>query len=130
MSPRAEFSSSVKRTALERSAGICECHLIPHVFAVACGRPIGTGNTFFEHIDPDAISKRNDIENCAVLCRTCWRAKTDSYDKPTIAKARRIRDVNFGIKDRWRRRLPGSRDSNIKIKIGGGVVDRKTGVRL
>ncbi|MBN9053459.1 MAG: HNH endonuclease, partial [Rhizobiales bacterium] len=72
MSLRAEFSSSVKRTALERSAGICECHLIPHVFPDACGRPIGPGNTFYEHIDPEAISKRNDIENCAVLCRTCW----------------------------------------------------------
>lgn len=130
MTPRAEFPSSVKRAALERSKGICECHLIPHVFPVACGRPIGPGNTFYEHIDPDAISKRGDIDNCAVLSRTCWRIKTDSYDKPVIAKSRRIRDMNFGIKARFRKRLPGGRDSNFKIKMDGTVVDRRTGERV
>jgi len=130
MTPRAEFPSSVKRAALERSGGICECHLIPHVFPIPCRRPIGPGNTFFEHIDPDAISKRNDLENAAVLTKTCWRIKTDNYDKPVIAKVRHVRDYNFGIKDRWRRKLPFGRDSNIKQKLDGTVVDRRTGERL
>lgn len=130
MTPRAEFPSSVKRAALERSGGICECHLIPHVFPIPCGRPIGPGNTFYEHIDPDVISKRSDIGNVAVLTKTCWNVKTQSYDKPVIAKVRRIRDMNFGIKNHWRKRLPGGRDSNIKIKMDGTVVDRRTGDRL
>lgn len=105
---RNNFTKETKRLAYERSAGICECHLIPHVFAVACGRPLGAGNTFYEHIDPDAICGRNDLGNAAVLTRTCWKFKTAEHDLPVIAKSNRTRDVARGIKpDRtitqWRR---------------------------
>jgi hypothetical protein len=127
MTRRNEFPASVKREALERSNGICECHLIPHVFKLACGLPLGTGNTFFEHINPDEIRKDNSLENCAALSKTCWRYKTDHHDLPIIAKAKRNFDSNNGI-HRWRQRLPGGRFDPIKKKMNGLVVDRKTGL--
>ncbi len=94
---RANFTASIKREAFTRSRGTCECHLIPHVFRVACGCKLGAGNTFYEHIDPDAISGRNDLNNCAVLTKTCWKIKTASYDIPTVAKSNRVRDRARGI---------------------------------
>ena len=62
MSRRDEFPRSVKLEALERSGGICECHLIPHVFEVFCGLSLGVGNTYFEHVLPDNISAHQEIE--------------------------------------------------------------------
>ena len=124
---RHNFSKGTQRRALRRANGICECHLIRHVFKVACGLPLGDGNTFFEHIDPDAISGRNDLANAAVLTRNCWRYKTSFYDQPIIAKVRRVSDLAHGIKAPWRRRLPGGRGDSFKLKIGGGVVDRRSG---
>lgn len=127
---RQEFSSDTKRQAYARSRGICECHLIPHVFPTPCGLPLGDGNTFYEHITPDAYLGRNDLANCAALTKTCWRFKTDTFDLPTIAKTERNFDAAKGIKDRWRKRLPGSRDSGVKISMTRGPVDRRTGERL
>ncbi len=127
---RNEFSRETKRAAYERSGGICECHRIPHVFRAACGCPVGPGNLFYEHIDPDAICGRNDLDNCAVLTKTCWRIKTDHYDRPVIAKSNRVRDRYIGARSPSWRPMPGGRATNIKIKVGGGVVDRRTGQRI
>lgn len=131
---RNNFPSSVKREAYERSKvngiPICECHLIPHVFANPCGLPLGDGNTFYEHIDPDKISGRSDLENCAALTRGCWRYKTDSYDRKVIAKNDHQYDGARGIKSRWSKKLPGGRDDPFKMKLAGNFakpVDRKTG---
>lgn len=127
MTRRAEFPASVKREAVIRSKGICECHLIPHVFKVFCGRPLGVGNTYFEHILPDNISKDNSISNVAVLTKTCWRYKTDHHDLPIIAKAKRNFDAHNGIR-RPKQRLPGGRFDHLKKKMDGTVVNRKTGL--
>lgn len=128
--PRLEFTTATQREALARSGGICECHLIPHVFKTPCGCALGPGNTFFEHIDCDELRKDNSLENCAALTKTCWRYKTDKFDKPTIAKAHRNFDRNNGIRDPWKKRLPGGRHDNIKLKMNGRVVDRRTGAPL
>jgi len=123
---RKEFSKEIKRQAFARANGICECHLIPHVFAVACGRALGEGNTFYEHIDPSRISGRNDVDNCAVLTRTCWRMKTASYDQPVIARVRSREDRARGIRNTPT--LPGSRVDPFKIKVQRRqIVDRSTG---
>ena len=94
---RNNFSKDTKRAAYERSGGICECHLIPHVFKVACGLRLSPGNTFYEHINPDKISGRNDLDNAAVLTKTCWKIKTATFDLPTIAKSNRTQDRARGI---------------------------------
>lgn len=125
---RLEFPIATKRQALERSRGICECHRIPHVFKVFCGRPLGTANTFFEHVDPDQLRPDNSVENCAVLVRTCWRFKTDTYDLPVIAKAKRGFDAHHGIR-RPGFKLPGGRLGHLKKTLNRGVVIRATGER-
>ncbi len=125
MSRRRHFTKETQRAALKRSGGICECHLMPHIFSVPCGLKLGTGNTFFEHINADRSD--NSLENAACLTRNCWRYKTSFYDQPIIAKVRRVSDLAHGIKNPWRRKLPGGKESPFKLKIGGGVVDRRTG---
>ncbi len=121
---RNNFTAATKREAYARSRGICECHLIPHVFNVACGCALGAGNTFYEHIDPDAISCRNDLDNCAVLVKTCWKIKTASFDLPVIAKSNRTQDAARGIYSIPFRPLPGGRDDRIRKKVSGEVVPR------
>lgn len=99
---RNNFTKDTKRQAFDRSkvngVAICECHLIPHVFPVPCGLPLGIGNTFYEHIDPSRISGRNDLANAAALTKTCWRYKTDTFDTPVITKTRHLEDFTAGIK--------------------------------
>src|SRR5262249_31398782 len=123
---RNEFTKDIKRAAFERSNGICECHLIPHVFPQACGLPLGEGNTFYEHIDPDKISGRNDLDNAACLTKTCWRIKTSKYDLPVIARVERRLDRARGIRNSPT--LPGSHNDPFKIKVARRkVVERSTG---
>lgn len=129
MRPRREFSPLTKRLALARSGGICECHRVPQLpaFGTGCGRPLSEGNTFYEHVIPDNLDGGNAIDNCAALCRTCWKAKTATYDLPVIAKVKRQRDRSFGIKGTLFRRLPAGRSDTLKKKMDGTVVDRRTG---
>lgn len=126
---RLNFTTDTQRKALARSKGICECHLIPHVFKVSCGLPLGNANTFFEHINPDGLRKDNSLDNCAVLTRTCWKFKTHRYDQQVVARAKRVSDKNNGIRDPWRQKLPGGRGSFLKKKMNGQVVIRATGER-
>lgn len=100
-----------------------------NVFKVYCGQKLGNANTFFEHIDPDGLRKDNSLANCAALTRTCWKFKTHRYDQPVVARAKRVSDKFNGIKDPWRRKLPGGRDDWRKKKLSGPVVIRATGER-
>jgi hypothetical protein len=128
MRTRREFPSPVKREAYRRSGGICECHRIPHVFAEPCGRPLGQGNTFYEHVDCDGIGGPPILDNCACLTKTCWKYKTDHFDKPIVADTRRLADRARNIKTVSGRRLPGRRDDPFKMPIGGRhPIDRHTG---
>lgn len=121
MCRRAEFSAQTKRDAYERSGGICECHRIPWLKRPqGCGSRLGPGNTFYEHINPDGIRPDASLENCAVLSKTCWREKTDRYDKPVIAKSNRARDRNRGIRPDIYRPLAGTVASGWKHKMIGG----------
>ncbi|MGQ3671836.1 HNH endonuclease [Xanthobacter sp. TB0136] len=61
------------------------------------------------------------LDNCQVLCRACHGEKTFKKDVPTIAKAKRIRDRNIGIKRRKGPPMPGSKASKWKHKMDGSV---------
>lgn len=127
--PRLEFTSPTKRAAYKRSLGICECHLIPWLKRPqGCGCRLGAGNTFYEHIVPDNIRPDNSLDNCAVLTKTCWREKTDTYDRKVIAKSNHVRDLARNIKHNYYRPLPGSRRSGIKLSFRGPPIDRATGL--
>lgn len=126
MHRRTEFSKDTKRQAFRRADGVCECHLIPHVFPNPCGQPLSEGNIFYEHVDPDRISGRNDLDNAAVLTKTCWKIKTAIYDQRVIARVRKREDRSRGI--RPSPTLPGSKRDPFKLKVQGRkVVDRRTG---
>jgi hypothetical protein len=131
--PRREFPDPVKRAVLDRSGGICECKLVPQLptYGVGCGVHLGPGNTFIEHIIPDAIDGPNTASNAAALCKTCWRLKTDLYDLPIIADTTRMQDRHYGIggDGRGRNPLPGGRRDSRKRTMSGEVVDRRTGER-
>ena len=99
---RQEFTSKTKREMHARSGGICECHRIPGM--VACGRPLGPGTTFYEHVIQCALGGNNSPDNGAALTRTCWKLKTATQDLPVIAKCERIRDRHIGIR-RPRRKM-------------------------
>lgn len=130
MRGRREFSAATKRDAFERSGGICECHLVWQLptSGTGCGLTLGHGNTFYEHIDPDALYGANDLGNCAALVRTCWSLKTKSYDIPAITKDRHVADFARGIKQRFGRPITGSVASGIKLRMNGREpIDRATG---
>lgn len=117
---RNNFSPATKRLAYDRSNGICECHLIPHVFPQPCYQPFDSKGIRYEHIDPDAISHRNDLGNCAALRTPCWRYKTDRYDRKVIAKSNHTRDRHRGIRPNVFRPIPGTRASGWRHKMAGG----------
>lgn len=123
---RANFPVKVKKDAHKRARGICECHLIPNVFEKPCGLPLEEYRIRYEHIEPDMISKRNDLDNCAVLREECWRFKTDKYDAPVTAKVRRFDRKRQCIQPA-KRSWGYGRDDKFKMKIGGGLVNRHTG---
>lgn len=124
---RLEFSASTKRDAYRRSGGICEAHLVPMLPAPECKAVLVVGNLYYEHIFPDALNGRNDLDNCACLCKTHWRLKTASYDIPVIAKNNRQRDRARAIKPQNYRPLTGTKRSGIALPFRGGPIDRATG---
>lgn len=100
---RNEFSAKTREAAHKRSGGLCELHLIlghcgSDVGTRVCISKLGEGTTFYEHINPDYNSKDNSLQNCACLCRACWRWKTRTYDLPLIAKTKRQHRRAIGIK--------------------------------
>lgn len=102
---RREFSTQTKRDAYERSEGLCEGILSS---GERCNVNLKHKPHHYDHIVPDGIGGKNDLQNCQVLCKPCHKAKTDKIDIPIIAKSKRVRDRHSGIKKprtirAWRR---------------------------
>src|ERR1700733_10937001 len=114
---RREFSRKVKQIAFQRCKGRCE----------GCGNLLVTGDITYDHKIPWELSRDSSLANCQVLCTSlCDRAKTPN-DKSVIAKSNRVRNKHIGAVTRSRHPMPGGRRSPFNFKIGGGIVDRKTG---
>lgn len=133
MRNRREFSKATKRLAYQRCCGgdgtpRCESIHVPSLADLGCNRVLRQGDFHYHHIFAAALGGDNDIENVAVLCRTCHAITSRENEVPVIAQDRRVSDLAHGIKDPWRRRLPGARDSAIRVKVDGSVVDRSTGM--
>lgn len=109
---RTEFSAKTKAAAALRANGNCE----------ECTRRLMTGDFHFDHVIPDALGGEPTLANCAVLCRSCHRAKTTTQDVPRIAKANRNYRKAHGI--RKPSQFACSRGSKFKKKISGEVVLR------
>ena len=113
---RREFSAKVKAEAAMRAKGHCE----------DCTRRLSVGDYHYDHVTADGIGGEPTIENCQVLCRSCHSIKTDTQDKPRIAKAKRNFRTSHGIKKPSR--FPGARNSKFKKKINGEVVLRNSNI--
>ncbi|MEI2387999.1 HNH endonuclease [Breoghania sp. JC706] len=122
---RREFTKATKREALHRSKGRCEAvgtwYGLPA--GQRCGRDLAYG-VEFDHIDLDANSHNNSLENCAAVCPACHRFKTTKHDIPLAAKTVRQQDKHHGIKARKGPAIPGSRASGWKRKMNGELVRR------
>ena len=121
---RAEFTKPTKRSALKRSGALCEA------VGAFYGLPEGTRccvslshGVEFDHVDLDANSHDNSLENCAAVCRKCHGWKTTHHDIPLAAKTLRQQDKASGIK-RKHRPMAGSRDSPWKRRLDGTVEKR------
>lgn len=111
---RSEFPQKVKAQAFQRADGKCE--------GENCGARLTLGKFHYDHDLPDDLGGEPTLENCKVLCVGCHKAKTKSIDMPRIAKGRRIRKREMGIKKRST--FSCSRDSGWKKKLDGTVVRR------
>jgi hypothetical protein len=125
---RRDFPNPVKREMADRSGGICECHRVPQLptYKVGgCGSLLGPGNTFYEHVIPHEIGGPSTADNGAVLVKTCWRLKTDVYDLPIIADAKRQQDRDRGIGGDGQGRYPMRGGRNSSETIGFDRVPRQ-----
>lgn len=101
MSCRSEFPTKVRQKAWERCGGRCE--------ASGCGIKLQVGKFQFDHIVPDGLGGKPDLENCQVLCTFHHARKTHQEDRPVMDKADSIRKKHLGIKTKtgFRRPPPG-----------------------
>lgn len=84
---RKEFTKATQNAAWERSGEICEAlgELYGLAPGVRCTNNLNLG-VEYDHVDMDANSKDNSLENCAAVCPKCHRWKTDHVDIPKGAK--------------------------------------------
>lgn len=85
---RRNFPPKVKAEAFLLANGKCQ----------DCGMFIKVGAVHYDHIIPDALGGEPIISNCQVLCIPCHRSKTRKQDVPAIAKTKRIRNREIGIR--------------------------------
>lgn len=122
---RREFTAETKRQAWKRGMGRCEASGTIYGLnaTVVCGRDL-THGVEYDHVDPDANSKDNSLENCCAVCPKCHAWKTRFRDRPLIAKTNHQQDKARGIEKPFKQHMPGSRKTKFKRKMNGEVVLR------
>ena len=111
---RSEFSKKTKIEAFVRAQGSCD----------KCGARLVPGKFHYDHRIPDAMGGKPTIENCDVLCATCHSLKTATVDAPRIAKTKRQHAAHIGAKAPSSTPLPFGRNSRLKRKLNGTIVER------
>jgi len=111
---RREFSAKVKAEAHLRAKGCCEL--------CRSGVKLMVGDIHYDHRIPDGLGGEPVLQNCQLLCRSHHDHKTRSADVPAIAKSKRIRRREQGIKPRSQ--FACSRQSPWRKKVNGEVVRR------
>ena len=110
---RTEFPKAVKRQAWKRCKSLCE----------ECGCKLFPGRYIYDHNVPDHLGGPATLENCVVRCKNCDRTKT-AKDQGQIAKMKRQRDRDIGIKRRKGRPMAGNRGGKWKMTFRHGPVLR------
>lgn len=90
---RKEFSAKTKGLALKRAMkdGVPHCEGCDVKITAATG-------LVFEHVIPAGLGGDNSLENCKVHCKTCADIKTETEDRPRMAKADRVFKKHHGLK--------------------------------
>jgi hypothetical protein len=106
---RKEFTKPTKRAALKRAgngdSAKATCEAVGDWYGLPPGQRCTTSlanGVEFDHIDLDANSKDNSLENCAAVCIPCHRHKTTKHDIPLAAKTLRQQDKARGIRTKGR----------------------------
>lgn len=94
---RQEFKAEVRVAAFERAKKKCE----------RCKALLIAGKFRYNHRIPDALGGQPTLDNCEVLCLGCDSTQTYTIDIPKIAKSKRNRRREAGVKKprtmtRWR----------------------------
>ena len=129
---RNEFPKPVRRAALLRAQGTCEAMGLVYGLAPGsrCHAPLAKGVEFDHYPIRASDGGPGTLENCVVVCLTCHRHKTTTFDIPEAAKGKRIRDRRTGVvsarssRSRGRRGFLTNRSSPFKRKMSGEVVPR------
>lgn len=117
---RQEFSKETKRAALRRSKGKCEAKGATYGFprGVRCNANLGYG-VEYDHFPVRASDGGSaELDNCAAVCIKCHRWKTSKVDMPQIAKAKRLFDKKWNLRE-VDRPMPGSRRSPLRRRLTG-----------
>ena len=105
----------VRVRVFEKAGGRCE----------ECTRKIGPGDAWqADHIVAMVNGGENRERNLRCLCSWCHAKKT-AGDVAEKAKTAAVRKRHLGV--RPPSRMAGARNSGVKIKLNGQVVDRATG---
>jgi 5-methylcytosine-specific restriction protein A len=114
----------IKRSLSVRKKAFVRCCRdgVPH--CKGCGIEINarTG-IIYEHVMSAGLGGEPTLDNAKVHCKTCADIKTETEDKPRMAKADPVLKAHRGLKKKGRP-MPGSRASGIKRKMDGTVVRR------
>lgn len=110
MTARRTWTAKRRLAVFERDGGVC------HI----CAQKILVGEAWdLEHRVPLALGGDDDEGNVHPAHVTCHKGKS-AQDAANLAKANRVRAKHKGAKPQPRHRLPGSKGSGWKAKIGGG----------
>lgn len=122
---RNNFTAKTQRAAWKRSGERCEAtgDIYGWPAGQRCGADLNLG-VEYDHIDPDANSRDNSLENCCAACPKCHRYKTSTRDRPLIAKTNHQQDMAQGIRKPSARPMPGSKNSPWKRAMNGEVSRR------
>lgn len=92
-----------------------KCHI--------CGQKLGLKGTIDEHLVPLWCGGTNDLDNRALVCVPCAKAKTKG-EAAERGKVLRSRDKHLGVFKKKGRPFPGSRRSKFKKRMDGSVTER------
>lgn len=115
MSKRLEFSAKVKRAALDRAGGRCECGCDRRFTNHPKERP------HFDHDLPAYLGGTGELDNCKVLRVECHLVKTAQEDTPRIVKSRRVLKKQSNLSGVGRKIL-GSKGTGMRQRMDGTVL--------
>jgi len=82
---------------------------------------------FAEGVAPiDAAKMADDLSNIRPAHPACNARRSAKEEVPAVAKAKRVEEKRKGLKAEPKKRLPGNRLDDVKLKVGGGVAERKS----